>query len=180
MPLYPTDSQVDEYRHFRHARGLIQKNRTPLDTVQYIYKDANTQEIYSCLNDYLSTNAFAVQSAAHYYHITYNTSNYFQRVKQSCRTPVKALTLPYKALWFPSESTNNTSDHPSYNTSSAEAKGFSAHRIERYLAENDSPVPYASPALHDGGNLERTSAAAHGMNLKLQQFDAEFYGQEGA
>ncbi|KAF7876467.1 hypothetical protein EAF04_001557 [Stromatinia cepivora] len=76
--------------------------------------------------------------------------------------------------------TNNTSDHPSYNTSSTEAKGFSAHRIERYLAENDSPVPYASPTHHGGGNLERTSAAAHRISLKLQQFDATFYSQAGA
>ncbi|APA14285.1 predicted protein [Sclerotinia sclerotiorum 1980 UF-70] len=76
--------------------------------------------------------------------------------------------------------TNNTTDHRSYNTSPTEAKGFSANRIERYLAENDSPVPYASPAHHDGGNLERPSTATHKMNLKLQQFDATFHGQGGA
>ncbi|KAF7943408.1 hypothetical protein EAE96_011334 [Botrytis aclada] len=72
----------------------------------------------------------------------------------------------------------STTSHNSSNaTSSTEAEHLSAHRVQRYLADNDSPVRYVLPTDPIDGNLERSSTAVHAMSEKLQQFEAIFYGK---
>ncbi|KAF5876647.1 uncharacterized protein Bfra_003053 [Botrytis fragariae] len=70
---------------------------------------------------------------------------------------------------------SNTSHNPSNATSSTEAEHLSTRRVQRYLADNNSPVPYILPTIPADGNLDRSSTAVHTMSGKLQQFDAIFY-----
>ncbi|TGO48524.1 hypothetical protein BCON_0238g00150 [Botryotinia convoluta] len=79
-------------------------------------------------------------------------------------------------LTFFSNSTNNTSDHLSNYASATEAEHLFTHRLQRYLADNDSPVQYVLPTLPADGNPDKSSTAVHTMSGKLQQFDAIFYG----
>ncbi|THV46106.1 hypothetical protein BGAL_0416g00070 [Botrytis galanthina] len=70
---------------------------------------------------------------------------------------------------------STTSHSPSNATSSTESEHLSTHRVQRYLADNDSPVPYVLPTVPVDGNLDRSLTAVHAMSGKLQQFDAIFY-----
>ncbi|TGO23716.1 hypothetical protein BPAE_0123g00060 [Botrytis paeoniae] len=74
-----------------------------------------------------------------------------------------------------SDPSTTTSHNLSSASSSTEAEHLSTHRVQRYLADNDSPVSYVLPTIPIVDNLDRSSTAVHAMSGKLQQFDAIFY-----
>ncbi|KAJ8063678.1 hypothetical protein OCU04_007543 [Sclerotinia nivalis] len=77
-------------------------------------------------------------------------------------------------------STNNTSSQPLSSTRSAESRRITAFRIQSYLADPDTSVPFATTVntTRSGGHkqLSRVAVAGYRMGTILKEFYEAFGG----